>query len=210
MTVSRSTISWTDFSAGDANFVLRGKKKGDCEVSEGCVNCYAGQLRLRNASKADDETTYSPMKLARLARVKVPPPFRRDNGRPMVFVVDMGDLFHANVPSDFIMDALAVMRSRPDVDWQVLTKRVERMAFLWSNAPSFPINVWCGVTVENQKRAHERLDKPACHWCARTADNLCEGVPYLAQVWRDYCGFGMYYVCGNKPSPVDVYIGGQD
>ena len=45
----------------------------------------------------------------------------------MCFVCDTGDLFHESVPEDFIMHAITVMESRPDVTWQILTKRAERM-----------------------------------------------------------------------------------
>ncbi len=61
----------------------------------------------------------------------------------MVFVVDMGDLFHSNVPDDFILEAIKAMGSRTDIDFQVLTKRAERMASLLDEVPE---NVWGSVT----------------------------------------------------------------
>jgi protein gp37 len=103
-----------------------------------------------------------PEKLRRLARAKFEErgrPFRRGPGsRPLVFVVNMGDLFHPDVPDDFIVEAIRVMAQRDDVDWLVLTKRVDRMLYfdrVWTNG-GFPPNVWPGATMETQKMANQR------------------------------------------------------
>ncbi len=159
MSVPRSKISWTDWSSGDANFVIRGRASGDCEVSPGCANCYAGAILRRNGMTPEHTTVY-PDKLARLRRAKFEPgetPFRRGPGsRPLVFVADMGDLFHAAVPHLFIEEAFDVMGERVDVDWQVLTKRPERMVH-FAEHYGWPANVWAGVSVENQAMADERI-----------------------------------------------------
>ena len=161
MSTKRSSISWCDYSGSDANFVIRGRTAGDCEVSPGCANCYAGAI-LRRSGQTPEVTTTYPDKLARLARWKFTSvwdtePYRRGHGsRPLVFVCDMGDLFHPNVPDTFIEQALDVMAARSDVDWQVLTKRAERMAEI-GQALGWPSNVWAMVTVENQKAADERI-----------------------------------------------------
>lgn len=154
--MKRSNISWTDYSGGCLNFVLRGKAKGDCEVSPGCAHCYAWILRNRNPQAASDQTTYSEDKLRQLAKWKpeVEGNRRGPGSRPMAFVVDMGDLFHHLVPDEFIKKAVEVMAGRPDVDFQILTKRPERMAVLFSSVPD---NVWIGATVENQEAADRRI-----------------------------------------------------
>lgn len=157
--VPRSRIGWTDFSGGDANFVLRGRAAGDCEVSPGCANCYAGEI-LRRSGATGERTSWSEKKLNRLARAKFEAgdaPFRRGPGsRPLVFVCDMGDLFHEAVPMSFIVAALNVMAARSDVDWQVLTKRAQRMSFV-ADCYGWPQNVWAGVTAENEAAAVERI-----------------------------------------------------
>ena len=159
--IKRSNITWTDYSGGDANFVIRGRTAGDCEVSPGCANCYAGTILRRN-SRTPEQTTYYPDKLARLARWQPldadVSAYRRGRGsRPMVFVCDMGDLFHEAVPDWFILDALGAMAYRGDVDWQVLTKRPARMADIVRMYGGWPANVWAGTTVEDQARADERI-----------------------------------------------------
>jgi protein gp37 len=159
--IERSEIGWTDYSGDIANFVLRGKQKGDCEVSTGCANCYAFTLRNRNRAQAANITTYNGAKLAALGRVELREngqPYRRGLGaRPMVFVVDMGDLFHDLVPDAFILRAIDTLAGRPDVDWQILTKRAERMARLLVPLGELPPNLWIGVTAENQKCLDKRL-----------------------------------------------------
>jgi protein gp37 len=156
--MKRSPITWTDYSGGDANFVLRGSQHGDCEISPGCQNCYAYLLRQKNRKQAPEETTFNESKLRKLMRSKPKEndaPYRRGQGsRPMVFVCDMGDLFHRNVPDDFIIGAIEAMSRRNDIDFQILTKRAERMATLLSEVPE---NVWVGVTAENQEMADRRI-----------------------------------------------------
>lgn len=196
----RSKIGWTDYSGGVANFVLRGKARGDCECSEGCANCYAQALRNRNPKEAEDTTTFSPDKLRRLLRAGFCEKgryYRRGPGsRPMVFVVDMGDLFHSAVPDPFIMRALATFTARWDVDWQVLTKRADRLARLWSCA-ELPPNVWVGVTAENQRRADERLPFLAQ---VPAAVRFVSVEPMLEPVRLDLAGVH-WVICGGESGP---------
>jgi len=84
-----------------------------------------------------------------------------------MFPVDLSDLFHPDVPSPVIQQALDIFAFRVDADWVLLTKRPQRMfdeTEHWRNnkAAGFehqqlPSNIWCMATVENQKWADERL-----------------------------------------------------
>jgi len=67
----------------------------------------------------------------------------------MIFVNSMSDLFHREVPTDFIRDVFSVMRKASHHRFQVLTKRSRRMAELGAKL-EWPENVWAGVTVENE------------------------------------------------------------
>jgi len=151
--IKRSNISWTDYSGGDGNFTIRGSNAGDCEVSEGCANCYAKKILQRNP-KSPKETKYYPEKLTRLVKTKFVEgdvPFRRGKGsRPMVFVCDMGDLMHPLVPTDFIESAIRKLGEREDVDWQILTKRPKRLCYV-ETPYGWPENVMIGVTIESRK-----------------------------------------------------------
>jgi protein gp37 len=82
----------------------------------------------------------------------------------MVFVVDIGDLFHRRVPQWFIHKSLDTFYVRNDITWQLLTKRPDRMydeieAWLTVNALNeLPDWIWAGVTVENQDCAADRIN----------------------------------------------------
>lgn len=166
--MKRSSISWTDYSAGPANIILRGKH--DCHASEACDNCYMERLDERFGGRLLPEvTTCYPDKLGKLAKMQFPQDGnkRGPHTKPMVFVVDGGDFFHESVPDSFIAHAFAVFLHRQEVVWQVLTKRAKRMKELLESRRFWEIlhryydpfghralvypsdNIWLGVTVEN-------------------------------------------------------------
>jgi protein gp37 len=75
----------------------------------------------------------------------------------MVFVNSMGDLFHEEVPVEFIKKVFEVIQETPRHTYQLLTKRADRLSEL---APliDWPDNVWMGVTVEDNERL-SRVEK---------------------------------------------------
>ena len=155
MSPRHSNIGWTDFSGGDANFVI-----GCTPVSEGCTNCYARRWAQR-WGRDFGVRTY-PGKVARLATWQPKPPpevghYKRGPGsRPMCFLVDMGDLFHEDVPNAFISRVLLRLMRRPDIDWQILTKRPARLAE-WLSRLTTIEHIWAGVTVESQRWVNRRI-----------------------------------------------------
>jgi protein gp37 len=163
----RSKIEWTDYSGGNANFVVRGKTPGECEVGPGCAHCYVTRLIARASGIWPDRTTFHPDKLQALARCRPRPgktSYRRGPAaRPMVFVCDTGDLFHKAVPASAIVRALDVFYERSDVDWQVLTKRADRAAFIitrWLKGrglAELPPNIWLVFSVEDATHAWQRV-----------------------------------------------------
>jgi protein gp37 len=74
----------------------------------------------------------------------------------LIFVNSMSDLFHEDVPLDFIRKAFAVMSRARQHSFQVLTKRSERLEGLAKSLP-WPSNVWIGVSVESADYAY-RID----------------------------------------------------
>jgi protein gp37 len=157
-----SAIGWTDYSGGNLNFVT-----GCTPASEGCRECYARRLFERFGRDFSQVTIY-PEKLARLRTQAFPEwsPKRGAPHRPMLFPVDMGDLFHPDVPDAFIGQAFQTMAARRDVVWQVLTKRAERLHYLlyvWAMRGELDLrqhpHIWVGVTVENQAAAATRIPR---------------------------------------------------
>jgi protein gp37 len=74
----------------------------------------------------------------------------------MIFVNSMSDLFHPDVPPEFIQEVFDVMRRAPWHTFQVLTKRSQRLLDL-DQKIAWPSNVWMGVSVENKNYAF-RID----------------------------------------------------
>ncbi|HVP06145.1 MAG TPA: phage Gp37/Gp68 family protein, partial [Dehalococcoidia bacterium] len=75
----------------------------------------------------------------------------------LIFVNSMSDLFHEDVPTQFIQDVFETMRLADWHTFQILTKRPERLAEIANSLP-WPENVWMGVSVENQ-RFTTRIDQ---------------------------------------------------
>lgn len=68
----------------------------------------------------------------------------------LVFVNSMSDLFHDEIPTDFIQAVFSVMNATPQHVYQVLTKRSDRLLAI-ANELNWTANIWMGVSVENEK-----------------------------------------------------------
>lgn len=145
---TNSSIEWTEATW---NPVV-----GCNVISPGCTNCYA--MRMARRLEAMGQPKYigttrmsgGRPKWNGVIRVdkdslKLPATWRA--GR-MIFVNSMSDLFHDEVPLDFVQQVFQAMTSTPQHTYQILTKRAERLEEL---APKldWPHNVWMGVSVEN-------------------------------------------------------------
>lgn len=156
-----SKISWCDYSGGNLNMVL-----GCTPASTGCANCYGRRLYERWGKNFSEIKIY-PEKLERLRKQSFPQysPKRGAPHKPVCFVCDMSDLFHAQVPAEFIAGVFDLMGFRDDVIWLVLTKRPERIRDVlygeegrwYLGGGDYLPNVWLGTSVENQEMAEKRL-----------------------------------------------------
>jgi protein gp37 len=118
---------------------------GCSKVSPGCLNCYAERMAKR--LQAMGQPNYRDGFAVRAHEHMLEVPFSWVKPR-MVFVNSMGDLFHEEIPVDFIKRVFEVMVRTPRHTYQLLTKRADRMAEIAPLLP-WPSNVWMGVTVEN-------------------------------------------------------------
>ena len=172
-----SRIEWTDATW---NPVV-----GCSKVSEGCRHCYAMKVAHRNAAMGSERykglTEKCSSGVEWNGTVQTVPqvldqPLRWKRPRK-IFVNSMSDLFHPDVPFEFIRDVFLVMGKAHQHTFQILTKRPERMLewFQWmpgygdamhgggsmtthEEILSWPLpNVWLGVSVENQQTADERI-----------------------------------------------------
>lgn len=180
-------IQWTDATWNPVT--------GCSKVSAGCANCYAERLAPRvfagqRVSALGPSGVPEGHRQRRFTDVRCHPdrldqPLRWRKPR-RVFVNSMSDLFHEDVPDEFIDRVFAVMALSSRHTFQVLTKRPERMRryfvdrasrHIWATAASefagevsgfgchqdvcqgsYPLpNIWLGVSCENQKTADERI-----------------------------------------------------
>lgn len=176
-----TSIEWTDSTWNPV--------RGCTRVSPGCQKCYAERVAARFSGPglayeglarraANGEARWTGKVELVEKHLLDPLSWRKPR---KIFVNSMSDLFHEDVPEDWIDTIFAVMALAPRHTFQILTKRPERMQkYLsgpqlrqhvaaacprgWSLSyegrilADWPLpNVWLGVSVEDQKRADERI-----------------------------------------------------
>ncbi len=135
---TNSAIEWTEATWNPLT--------GCTKISPGCKNCYAERLALR--LQAMGQANYANGFKLTLHEQAIDLPLRWKKPRT-IFVNSMSDLFHKDVPTSFIRRAFEVMRKAHWHQFQVLTKRSERLLELTLELAWAP-NIWMGVSVENQ------------------------------------------------------------
>ena len=135
-TVSRRWESWNPVS-------------GCTHVSEGCRHCYAERFAERWRGIPGHHYEHGFDLMLRPERLELPLRWRRPRH---VFVDSMGDLFHEEIPDDYVRLVFAVMEQAPRHVFHLLTKREQRLTALAPGLP-WPANVHLGVTVESMAYA---------------------------------------------------------
>jgi len=145
-----SAIEWTDATWNPV--------RGCTKISPGCKHCYAETFaeRFRGVKGHPYEQGFDmrlvPEKLAEPLRWRTP---------KMIFVNSMSDLFHDNVPEEYIAAVARVMVAANWHTFQVLTKRSERLRNLLNSELSFAAkqpHIWWGVSVEDRKYGVPRIE----------------------------------------------------
>jgi protein gp37 len=142
---THSHIEWTDSTWNPVT--------GCNKISPGCKHCYAERLanRLKAMGQANYrngfEVTLQPQMLEHPLQWKTP---------KRIFVNSMSDLFHKDVPTAYIRKVFEVMNRAQWHQYQVLTKRSDRLLELTTQLRWAP-QIWMGVSVESEKYKH-RID----------------------------------------------------
>jgi protein gp37 len=144
-----SKIEWTDATWNPV--------RGCTKVSPGCKHCYAETFaeRFRGVPGHPFEFGFD----LRLIPAKLGEPFRWRTPR-MIFVNSMSDLFHEDIPTDYLAAVARVMTQANWHTYQVLTKRAERLASMLAGELQFAArapNIWWGVSVEDRKYGVPRI-----------------------------------------------------
>lgn len=144
--MAESSIEWTEHTWNPVT--------GCTKLSPGCKHCYAETMSRRLTAMGTRgyengfNLTLHPERLAQPIQRQKPTTY---------FVNSMSDLFHEEVPDEFIEKVMAVCEVTPHHTYQVLTKRAERLPRFF-RLRTCPTNVWLGVSVEDRKYGVPRID----------------------------------------------------
>ena len=143
--MSESSIEWTEITWNPVT--------GCNKISAGCKHCYAEVMSRRLKAMEQPKYTNGFQLTLHESELKRPSTWKKPR---VVFVNSMSDLFHKDVPFEFIQAVFEVMKESSMHTFQVLTKRSDRLKEL-SPHLDWPPNVWQGVSVENSNFFH-RID----------------------------------------------------
>lgn len=149
--MAATKISWTAMVNKDGT-VTPGKVwnpvTGCTEVSAGCAHCYARRMAKRLQAMGQPHYANGFTVTCHDDALDIPLHWRKP---ARIFVNSMSDLFHKDVPVEFIARVFDVMKRCPQHTFMILTKRPELIAGYKLQ------NIWLGVSVENQKAADDRI-----------------------------------------------------
>ena len=149
--MAETHIEWTDATWNPV--------AGCSIVTTGCTHCYAMEMAKRLEAmgvekyagltrRSGKRTVWNGVVKEDRDALALPLGWRKPR---KIFVNSMSDLFHERVSDTHIMDVWQVMRDTPRHNYQILTKRPERMAEIVSNKIKTVLpNVWLGTSVENE------------------------------------------------------------
>ena len=137
MSSTHTGIEWTDKTWNPTT--------GCSKVSPGCKFCYAETITKRFPKTFSEGFKFT----VHRDRLDEPKRWKKPS---RIFVNSMSDLFHEQMPLDFLAQIFEVMAECPQHTFQILTKRHERLLEVSEmGIIKWPPNVWMGVSVENQK-----------------------------------------------------------
>ena len=143
--MSKTKIEWTGSTWNPIT--------GYTKYSDGCTNCYAEKManRLKNMGLKKYENSFT----LTLHYENIEDPLFMKKPQT-IFVCSMSDIFHKDVPDEFILKLFEVMNKAHWHTFQVITKRAERIKEL-NDSITWTKNIWLGTTVESEKVTH-RID----------------------------------------------------
>lgn len=143
--MAQSSIEWTEMTWNPTT--------GCDKISAGCKYCYAEVMTRRLHSMGIEK--YKDGFEVRTHENELNTPYKWKSSK-IVFVNSMSDLFHPQVPFEFIQKVFAIMNDTPQHTYQVLSKRAERLFELHEQL-TWTDNIWMGVSVEDSRVTH-RID----------------------------------------------------
>ena len=132
-----SKIEWTEKTINTIS--------GCTQISEGCQNCYAKKMHKRLTAMGQEKYKKT---FNEIVTHNIEKEFKKviTKNTKTIFINSMSDTFNKDVSAFYIGSLLYEISKYPNIDFQILTKRAERIDNFY-----YPENVWLGVTVENSK-----------------------------------------------------------
>ena len=144
--MAQSSIEWTEMTWNPTT--------GCSKISAGCKFCYAELMSKRLKAMGIDKYKNG-FKVVKPHPESLNIPYTWKSSK-VVFVNSMSDLFHEDIPTEYIKAVFSVMNDNPQHVFQVLTKRAERL-FDIHKSLKWTHNIWMGVSVEDEK-VTDRID----------------------------------------------------
>ncbi|MBN1176099.1 MAG: phage Gp37/Gp68 family protein [Dehalococcoidales bacterium] len=164
-----TTIEWTDSTWNPVT--------GCTKISSGCINCYAERLALRLKAMGNPSYVNGFSVTLHEETLMLPLKWKKPQ---TIFVNSMSDLFHEDIPVEFIFRVFDVMCRADWHNFQILTKRADRMLELNPRLTWAP-HIWMGVTVEEQNYTDRinRLQKTNARVKFLSLEPLLSPIPNL-------------------------------
>lgn len=141
-----SKIEWTDHTWNPVT--------GCTKCSPGCVHCYAEVMARRLHGIGNKKYRNGFMVTLHPEELETPKKWKKPS---KIFVCSMSDLFHENVPVEYIEMIMQIIEECPQHTFLILTKRSRRMRDYFGRH-RIPKNIWLGVTIENQENIGRMYD----------------------------------------------------
>lgn len=190
--MAQSSIEWTELTWNPVT--------GCTKVSQGCKFCYAEVMARRLQAMGVEK--YKDGFEVRTHPETLDEPYKWKKSR-VVFVNSMSDLFHPEVPIEFIQEVFRVMNENPRHVFQVLTKRTELLLeYDRDGLLNWTENIWMGTSVEDERVKHriETLAKTKADTKFLSCEPLIGPLPEMNLAGIDWVIVGGE--SGHNPRPM--------
>ena len=188
--MAQSSIEWTELTWNPTT--------GCTKISAGCKFCYAEVMARRLKAMGLDKYKNGFELAIHEDALEIPYTWR---GSKMVFVNSMSDLFHKDIPLEFIKRVFSVMNENPQHTFQILTKRSD-VLLKYNKELNWTPNIWMGVSIEDEKVIHriDDLRKTSAYIKFLSCEPLLGPLPELNLENVDWMIVGGE--SGRKPRPM--------
>jgi protein gp37 len=185
-----SKIEWTETTWNPST--------GCTKISSGCANCYAEVMTRRLQAMGMEKYKNGFNLTCHYNELQLPYTWKKSR---MIFVNSMSDIFHENMPFDFIKAVFKVMNDCSQHTFQILTKRADILEKYYTLLDWTP-NIWMGVTVESDRFANriDSLRKVPAYVKFLSIEPLISAIPNLNLLNIDWVIVGGE--SGQKARPI--------